>query len=427
MSDKLNANRNIAVIGGGVAGITAAHVLSRKHNVTLFEKSSRLGGHAHSVEIQNGIDPAFFLDIAFLIFNRVSYPGFQKLIRQLRVETRAARTDMSFSFSDEALSLEFAVSSTWRALFSQPGNVFSPKFLRLLLDIRRFRKHTRCDQLPDSARTGSLGEFLEKEGYSALFRECFLIPYAASLWSLPTLDARDLPAELLLKLLIQHRTAKIEKGGYWQTMHGGSIQYVRSFQSAFRGKLWLDADVVQVLPGSTGVLVRGSSRDFGQFDEVILATPANQSLKLIPSPTPRQTKCLSPWSYKKNRICLHTDAGFMPRARSAWSSWNVKTLKNDVGQKYQVTYYLNRLQNPPTSFDYFVTLDPGTMAADRIVFETEMAHPIFTREATAIQSELPYLNQDGPIYFCGAYFGDGFHEDALQSALSVCARFGLEL
>lgn len=414
----------IAVIGGGVAGIRAAHALDPGNEVHLFEADGRLGGHACTATVPDeDAGGPLDLDVAFLIFNSHTYPEFIAWISAWGLESAIAETEMSFSFSGDAPELEYAINRGFRGAFPGPRDVLSLRRWRLLAELRRFRS--------SSGRSGgtagegvSLDEHLVRTGASRLFRERFALPMTAAIWSLTSEDGRRFPADEFLGFLHNHRALKRERGAKWLTFRGGSRRYIDAFRGSFGGKVHLNAPVRSVVTaGNSSVRLVGDGGEIGAYDRVVIATHADTALEMLADPTPLERALLGAWEYRSTSLVLHRDPTQMPRNKSAWASWNLRTAVDGRKTSHQITYHLNRIQSLRSDTDYFATLNPRTsIARDSILREFSFRHPAPTAEAKRTQPELARLNEAGLRYFCGSYFGHGFHEDAVVSARRAAER-----
>lgn len=389
--------KRIAIVGGGVAGLTSAYLLSRRHDVTLFEAESRLGGHAHSVEVEPGI----FVDTAFLIFNSHSYPRFLKLLSRLGVTEAVRATDMSMGFHNRRTGAELVVNDGLGGLFARRRSAFSPAHWKLLAEIARFRRRAA-----PAGFTGNLGEV----SGSRRFVEEFLLPLGASVWSLPSHSVAEMPARLFHDFFAHHKALKRERGARWLTLKGGSRRYIDAFPKTF--EIRLGARVRTIRRDDRGVEIEGR-----RFDECVVATHADQALGLLAEPSQIERRLLGAWRYEKNPAILHTDTSILPR-RSA--SWNISHAGD---RRFAVTYDLERIQRPGASRRYLVTLGAHSIPGANVIRRFDWRHPIFTLDAP----DLAPLDGARHTHFCGSYFGRGFHEDALASACTVASRFGLEL
>jgi uncharacterized protein len=419
----VKGRRRIAVVGGGIAGITAAHVLQREHDVTLFEAGSSLGGHAHAIEVDDGRGGFVEVDTAFLIYNGRHYPRFCELLVDLGVNHRTSPAEMSASFADYDANLHYALARGLDSLFVQRRNLVRPAFYRMFAELMLFRRRAHSDMLAGRiSESLTLGAYLE--GYSRMFRDDLVVPLATAIWSLPGRLVLDYPARAILQFFMNHRLLHGESGDAWRTFDGASGVYVRAFRDRFRGRLELSTPVVRIerhtgANDAVTVVTKGARHP---FDAVILATHADHSLALLDSPSPEESRVLSAFRYNTSRVLLHGDAAVLHRDRRLWASWNAVTRYG----RTTVSYHLNRVQRLPASApDYFLTLDDDGGRRHRTIAHFDYRHPIFDVRAVASQASLAGLQGKGATYFCGSYAGHGFHEDGVESALAVTRRFGL--
>lgn len=426
----------VAIVGGGIAGISAAELLQQRHEVTLFESSDRLGGHAHPIAIDNGSEPRFEVDTAFLIFNGGTYPGFLRLLARWGISGLAREPEMSVSFEDEAADLRFAMNRGSWPLLARPGTFCRPRLYRILWGLAGFRRRGREDLASGRARGRTLAEYLSARRYPRSFVESFVYPMALSIWSVSMDRLMEFPAESFLRFFDNHRYFEARSPSRrWMTLRGSSATYLRAFRDSFRGELRLSAPIraIRRHPGSVSLLPEASAKTSGEwlpFDHVVVATHADQALRLLENPAPEERAALGPWTYQRTPVSLHTDASLMPRDRRLWASWNIRFDSSWLGRlgepaRAAVTYYLNRVQGLSSSRDYFVTLHaavPGPLLG-QLAFE----HPIFDQRALHAQARLGELDGSSRTHFCGSYFGFGFHEDAIQSSFRVAERLGCTL
>lgn len=424
------SRKRIAVIGAGAAGITAAHLLQEKHDVVLFERSATLGGHASPVRIESKDDaPGFELDTAFVIYNDRSYPSFLKLMRRLGLHDFSQEAEMSFSFCDHGTGLEFATNKSLDALFAQRRNLFSPRFHRIFYDLLRFRSHARGD-LARGMDAVSLDGYFERRGYSDLFRKNLMFPLAMSAWSVPTARMRDFPARTFFRYLDNHGYLGGGTDAKWRSFRGSSGTYLKAFRNSFRGEIREGREVESVSRRGEGVWVRAAGAAEERFDEGVLACHSDRALALLADPSESETRLLGAWSYQESDTWLHTDASLMPKDPKLWTSWNIDfdSRPGADAQKEAVTYHLNRVQHLPTKRDYFITLGGVVrIAPETVIRRFKYRHPVFEASSVATQEALPSLNGVNRTWFCGSYFGFGFHEDAIRSGAAVAARFGVHL
>jgi predicted NAD/FAD-binding protein len=419
---KLFQPLNIAVIGSGISGLGAAWLLSRRHRVTLFEGEGRAGGHSCTVMAPGPCGP-MPVDMGFIVFNEAAYPNFAALLRHLGAPTR--ETCMSLGISLDEGNLEYG-SRGLGGLLAQPSNLLRPRFLSMLSELVRFYREGPRD-LADRTLAGlSLGDYLNIRGYSEPFQTDHLLPQAAAIWSAPMARARDYPAEAFIRFFDNHGLLKLVARPAWRTVLGGSKAYVDKMLGEFTGVLRLGVGVAGLRRTETGVMVRERRGEVGAFDQVVVATHADQALSLLEDATSKERDLLGAIAYAPNRVILHTDASLMPRRRRAWSSWNYvgRRGERDQAAPPTVSYWMNRLQDLPGS-PLFVTLNPGAEPARGAVLEErEFHHPMFDARALEAQRELWSLQGARRTWFCGSYFGAGFHEDGLQAGLAVAEALG---
>lgn len=411
---------NIAVVGSGISGLGAAWLLSARHDVELFEARPRLGGHTHTVHV-DGPDGPVGLDTGFMIFNRTTYPLLTRLFDRLEVPSQD--TDMSFSVECGACRLAYS-GGGWRGLLAQPLNAVRPGFLGMLNDIRRFAQ--QAGALPaDEERT--LEGFLRDESFGREFRDHYIVPMAAALWSSGPSVVRRFPIRVLLAFFARHGLLRMSDRLAWQTVPGGSSRYVRKLADRLDGRIRLGAPVERVRRNGRGVSLRVGETDL-TYDHVVLATHADQALGLLERPSDAERELLSAWRYSANDTWLHTDERLLPGPMATWSAWNYRVSDcRDPEHRVTATYGLNRLQRLDASTEYLVTLNPSTPPADgQVIARMRYRHPMMTPESTGTWGELPGLNGAGRVWFCGSYFGYGFHEDGLRSAVEVAAALGCD-
>lgn len=431
MKDGMSANTidyssgglRVAVIGGGISGIVASHLISRRNKVTLFEKGPRLGGHTHTV--MAGKNAATPVDMGFIVFNEPNYPVFNKFLGKLGVEK--GESDMSFAFHDPVSGFMYAGTGL-RGMLARWSNLVSPTFWRMLSGMRRFAAEARKDLHNGTLSGITIGEYLDERGYSRDFEDRYLLPMAGAIWSAPEGKARNFPAEALVRFFDNHILLDYLSRPIWHYVKGGSQTYVRAFSNIFSGETRCDTPVVSVKrsPDSVTVLTDAGAEE---FDAVVLATHADISLRLLETPSKDETALLSPWSYASNRVTLHTDTGFLPPTEMATAAWNfVKEPERSEDAPVGVSYHMNRLQHIPSPPDFVVTLNPVRKPRHGSLIESvQFDHPQYSLDSQATQSRLPELNGRNRTFFCGAYQGYGFHEDGAASAQRVAQHFGESL
>lgn len=417
------ARMRIAVIGSGIAGLSAAWLLKPEHDVSLFEAAGYAGGHSNTIDVTlDGINHP--VDTGFLVHNDRTYPNLIRLLPLLGVETPAS--EMSFSVKLPGESLEWAGASL-ATLFVQKINLTRLGFWRMLRDILSFNR--RSYELLDVARASgeALGQLLDREGYSREFADWYLLPMGAAIWSCPTRSMRDFPAETFLQFCINHGLLQVFDRPQWKTIRGGSREYVRAMCQAI-GDVRLNTPVLSVTRQPEGVrveTVRGSEL----FDRVVLATHTDQSLAMLKDAVADERHVLGSITYQPNTAWLHTDASLMPAHRNAWSAWNYYSGKAVQAEKpVAVTYWLNRLQPLPFKSDVFVTLNPPEPPAERhVIRELHYAHPLLDKKAYEAQLQLAHIQGRDRVYFCGAWAGYGFHEDGLKAGMRVAQLLGAKI
>lgn len=416
----------IAVVGGGVAGIGAAHLLQRRHEVILCEKNDYVGGHTHTIVIDDGPDKGTPVDTGFIVLNDRTYPLLMQFLRGLQVPIR--KSEMSFSYTCRKTGLQYA-SRNLNTLFAQRRNLLHPTFWRFLIEIVRFNLKTRKRLAAGALQGLSLGAYLRQEAVIASLVDTYLIPMAAAIWSTPDARMMDFPAESFFRFMENHGLLSVSDQPQWYTVEGGSHAYVKAFLKGFTGLVLSNRPVKHIRRTETGPVLTFADGGEEHYDEVVIATHADEALGLLSDPSPEETSCLSPWSYNRNTVVLHTDASFIPENPRARASWNYLREKEDPREApVMLTYHMNRLQGLRTAEEYCVTLNPGRpVKRGRIIRELVYHHPMYTAEAVATQGALPKLNGRRHTYFCGSYFGYGFHEDALRSGVQVAEAFGIHL
>lgn len=421
----------VAVVGTGIAGLTVAHELSGSHELTVFEAAARVGGHANTVDVTLG-GRTFGVDTGFIVFNEPNYPGFTRLLTELDVATFPTR--MSFSVSDGA-DLEYRASNP-NSLFANRRNLLRPSYLRMLLEITRFNRELRelvadeepwsgRDRLPDvggpaTPPSPSLAQFVAARGYSDNFVAGFLVPFGSAIWSAEPSRFLEFPARSYARFMSNHGLLSPRAAHRWRTVVGGSGNYVRALTAGFADRIHTAAPVRRVVTRPDGVVEVATERASGEFDAVVLATHSDQALNVLALPTPEQADILGAIRYVRNEVTLHTDASVMPLRRRAWASWNSRLVPG--GERATLTYWMNQLQPLPTDQPLLVTLN-STAAINpaSVLGEFEYQHPFFDSAALAAQQRRSVIQGQNGLYFAGAYFGYGFHEDGVQSGREVAA------
>jgi uncharacterized protein len=410
--------QRIAIIGSGIAGLSAAHVLHATHEITLFEADHRVGGHSNTVAVHEA-GQTLGIDTGFIVYNARNYPAFSAMLQGLGVATQPS--EMSFSVSSLVSGLEYGTTSV-NTLLARRSNFFRPSFARMVADIPRFNRAARR-LIESSDITTSLNDFLIEGRYSRPFVDDYLIPLGASIWSADPQRFTEFPVAPLARFLYRHGLLSPGAKPQWRTVSGGSGEYVRRLTRPWRDRIRTGCAVRRVDRDDEGIVIHnGTHPDGERFDKVVLATHADVSLALLGNPTRAEVSLLSAFGYRRNRTTLHTDRTLLPRRRRAWASWNYRRVAADQ-QVPTLTYYANRLQSLHSTIDYCITLnadeviDPGN-----IIVSYDYAHPVF--DSAALQAQHRRDEIDGRLntHYAGAYWGYGFHEDAVQSALTTTRR-----
>ena len=418
---------HVAVVGSGAAGLAAAWLLSKRHRVTLLEKDHRLGGHSHTATVERtdgtGADSNHVLkiDTGFIVYNEPSYPNLTKWFSELGVVTEPS--DMSFAVSRDDGQFEYAGGPAL-GLLAQRTLPLKPRFWRMLLDLLRFYR-TAPTQIPaDSSQT--LGAYLQEHGYSPEFIQDHLLPFGAAIWSTSKNKILDYPAAAFIRFCSNHGLLQVSNRPQWRTVTNGSEQYVAAVELALgQDSVMTDFDVTRIERHAAGVSV--FDRDGRQVDahHVVIASQADEALACLEKPSVQESELLSAFAYDANLAILHTDESYLPKRRRAWCSWNYVERKGDDASRVSVSYWMNRLQNIGGDINYIVTLNPTEKpAAETIIREHIYRHPVFTADSWQAQQALWSLQGQQNTWFCGSYFGSGFHEDAVQSGLAVAEHLG---
>ena len=411
----------VAVIGSGIAGLTAAYVISHKHQVTLFERDERVGGHAHTVSVPTADGRELGLDTGFIVMNLRTYPTLLRLFDELDV--RIQDSDMSFGVRCEGCGLEYAGARGLIGVSPQLRSLTRPRYLRMLAEIKFFHRHARRVLADPASDRITLGRFIVEGNYSDYFRDHFLLPLTGAIWSSSTTDMLEFPAQYLIRFFSNHGMLTVKGSPTWKTVQGGSRVYVKRVTDILGDEVRSATPVHSLRREQHRVLVNDEP-----FDRAVVATHPDQALELLDDPTPDEQRVLGAFSYSTNHTVLHTDPSLLPRSSGARASWNYLLDGCSTGgsNNVHVTYHLNRLQALTEPLEYCVTLNQ-TQRIDPSAEIRSMVyqHPSYTLDTVAAQRELPTLQGVANTYYCGAYHGWGFHEDGCRSGLAGRPRFGV--
>lgn len=402
----------VAIIGTGIAGLSAAYHLYKHHDITVYEKASRIGGHTRTLRVHHG-DRTIAVDTGFIVFNERNYPNLVALFRELGVAVK--KSDMSFALTVGDGWLEWAAHSV-NAILGQRRNLFRPGFLRLFAEVVRFNAQAHAALDADPAVT--LGALIESMGLGEWFRRYYLLPMAGAIWSCPPRQMLEFPARSFVRFFANHGLLSAMGQPQWYTVDGGSQAYVDRMVAPFAGSIRTGCGAAEIRRVKPGVIVRDDRGQCETFDHVVLASHADQSLKLLGDATNAERATLGAFGYQNNTVVLHKDRQFMPRRRRCWASWVYHSDGMGDEAAITVTYWMNRLQSIDARYPLFVTLNPAReIPAEHIFDRHEFAHPVFDREAIAAQQHLMTIQGIDNTWFCGAYTGYGFHEDGFVSGM----------
>jgi uncharacterized protein len=423
--------QRIAIIGSGISGLTTAHLLARDYNITVFEANDYIGGHTHTVPVQlDGQE--YQIDTGFIVCNDRNYPHFLQFMQQLGVALRP--TEMSFSVRNNALNLEFN-GHNLNTLFSQRRNFLRPSFYRLVGDILKFNKTAKATIEAGQVAAITLDEFVATQHLSKQFRDNYLLPMVAAIWSCSVRQAGEFPLAFFLRFFLNHGLLDIKNRPQWYVLKGGSSAYIEPMTRSFADRIRLNTPVQSVVRHDTHIEVNfaGGSES---FDQVVFACHSDQALRLLAQPNQQERSILGAMTYQDNDVILHCDSSIMPRKALSWASWNFLAGENAEGEAGNspieqlplVTYSMNILQGIVSSEPFLVSLNASDKIRPEKIFQQfSYAHPVYSVESMAAQSRRDEICGKDRIHFCGAYWYSGFHEDGVRSALDVCKRFGVTL
>ena len=411
----------IAIIGSGIAGNVAAHHLRPDHDITIFEAAAHVGGHTHTHEVEHE-GRSLAVDTGFIVFNHRTYPHFLALLEELGVATQAS--EMTFSVQCEASGLEYN-GTTLNSLFAQRTNLLRPKFWRMIRDILRFNREAPA-LLDPTHPSVSLGDYLVEQRYSRQFIEHYVVPMGAAIWSASPATLRQFPASYLVRFFHNHGMLSVNDRPQWRTICGGSARYVDKLVAPFRHRIRLNTAVTAVHRTAAGVVVRAVGCEPERYDRVFFACHSDQALRLLADASEVEREVLGAIRYQRNEVVLHTDTNLLPRRRLAWAAWNYHRLEHE-SERVTVTYNMNLLQRLQTRTPLLVTLNLAErIDPSQIIRRLSYEHPIHTPAAIAAQARHAEIDGANRVYFCGAHWRFGFHEDGVVSALDALDHFRRE-
>jgi predicted NAD/FAD-binding protein len=413
----------VAIVGTGISGLMAAHLLHRGHEIVVYEAAARLGGHANTVPVTDA-HGTHQIDTGFIVFNDRNYPNFERLLAELGIASQPSQ--MSFSVSDGG---RFEYSGTPWGLFARPTHLLSPRFLGMLREWRRFNREAQA-LIGMNGTAPSLGVWLEQQGFSRLFIERLIVPQASAVWSADPEQMWSFPASFMAEFFDNHGMYSLRDRPRWRTVAGGSARYVEAISAPWRDRVRLRAPVRRVERLGDRVRIEAENCESEDFDEVVIATHSDQALALLADPSEAERELLGAIPYQRNEAVLHTDTSLLPRRRAARASWNFHLTDRSVTDRpggSTVTYWMNNLQRLRTERQYLVTLNRGEeIDPKQVIRRFAYEHPVYTREGVTAQARHAEISGVNRTHYCGAYWGWGFHEDGVVSALRACERIAAQ-
>ena len=415
----MNEIKTVAIIGSGISGLTAAHLLQARYDITVYEACNYIGGHTNTIDVTEG-SRRLAIDSGFIVFNEKTYPNFIKLIDQLKVKKQVS--NMSFSFSSSSTKLEYS-GDTVSSLFAQRRNLLNPKFYRFLRDIHQFNKNAK-KIIKSEFNDLSLTDFISTQPCGEYFKNCYLNPLAAAIWSTPCEEIGNMPARFLLDFYHNHGLLEIKNRPQWYVIQNGSKSYIEALIKPFKHKILLNHPVLQLTRGRDAVTIT-TPHSKKTYDAVVIACHSNQALALLQNPSVHEQNILGSIPYINNTAILHTDSGAMPRSRRAWASWNYTQCENQ-GQA-SLTYYMNKLQSINSNTNYYVSLNHPNINPKSIIKTFQYDHPLYNHTSVAAKQQHHIINNKQRTFYTGAYWGNGFHEDGVKSSLKALVSLGVRL
>tara|TARA_B000000565_G_scaffold248449_1_gene218828 strand:- start:336 stop:1577 length:1242 start_codon:yes stop_codon:yes gene_type:complete len=408
----------IAVIGSGISGLSAAHYLSKKNKVDLFEKEDHFGGHSYTIDVKDNNNHVP-VDIGFIVFNFKTYPNFVKFLNENGIEIE--KSNMSFSVSVKETEIEYCGKGLL-GIFSNKKNLLNFDFFKMFFEIIKFYK--KSNNLKNIEENLTLDDFLKREKMSKYFINYHIIPMVSAIWSMPPYEAKQMPLKFFLKFFQNHGLFNLKNRPQWYTIKNRSRTYVKKILETISGEYYKNYRINKISRLSNGVKVYyGGNNEFFDYDKVVIATHADEALSLITDPTPEEKSILANFKYKNNIAIIHTDETLMPKNKKAWSSWNSSVNKENTSET-SITYWLNLLQNLKTNKNIFLSLNPFLkIDPKKIISKVKFTHPYYDKEALENQNRLKNIQNKKNLLFCGSYFGYGFHEDGIKSSLEMIKSF----
>ena len=408
----------IAVIGSGISGLSAAHYLSKKNKVDLFEKEDHFGGHSYTIDVKDNNNNVP-VDIGFIVFNFKTYPNFVKFLNDNGIEIE--KSNMSFSVSVKETEIEYCGKGLL-GIFSNKKNLLNFDFFKMFFEIIKFYK--KSNNLKNIEENLTLDDFLKREKMSKYFINYHIIPMVSAIWSMPPYEAKQMPLKFFLKFFQNHGLFNLKNRPQWYTIKNRSRTYVKKILETISGEYYKNYRINKISRLSNGVKVYyGGNNEFFDYDKVVIATHADEALSLITDPTPEEKSILANFKYKNNIAIIHTDESLMPKNKKAWSSWNSSVNKENTSET-SITYWLNLLQNLKTNKNIFLSLNPFLkIDPKKIISKVKFTHPYYDKEALENQNRLKNIQNKKNLLFCGSYFGYGFHEDGIKSSLEMIKSF----
>ena len=408
----------IAVIGSGISGLSAAHYLSKKNKVDLFEKEDHFGGHSYTIDVKDNNNHVP-VDIGFIVFNFKTYPNFVKFLNDNGIEIE--KSNMSFSVSVKETEIEYCGKGLL-GIFSNKKNLLNFDFFKMFFEIIKFYK--KSNNLKNIEENLTLDDFLKREKMSKYFINYHIIPMVSAIWSMPPYEAKQMPLKFFLRFFQNHGLFNLKNRPQWYTIKNRSRTYVKKILETISGEYYKNYKINKISRFSNGVKVYyGGNNEFFDYDKVVIATHADEALSLITDPTPEEKSILANFKYKNNIATIHTDESLMPKNKKAWSSWNSSVNKDNTSET-SITYWLNLLQNLKTNKNIFLSLNPFLkIDQKKIISKVKFTHPYYDKEALENQNRLKNIQNKKNLLFCGSYFGYGFHEDGIKSSLEMIKSF----